>query len=162
MTRLEMRKRRELAVRRVLRERLEPEEVARVLGVSLRAVQLWVRAFRDDGRRGLLGKPHPGRHSRLTPQQVEKVRGWVTRPATEFGFATELWTGARVADIIFREFKVRYSATCVCQWLVDHGMSSQKPERVPRERDEERNRRWVREDWSRIKKRGSMKTPRYA
>lgn len=44
----------------------------------------------------LAGTPHPGRTPFLTPQQQAEALGWLTRKPTEFGFATDLWTAARV------------------------------------------------------------------
>ncbi|MGL4461837.1 MAG: winged helix-turn-helix domain-containing protein, partial [Planctomycetia bacterium] len=143
---------------RVVDDGLSCAEVARVLGVAVRSVQTWVRRFRDAGAPGLAAKPHPGRPCRLTLEQEREVKAWLQGSALDHGFATEWWTGARVAAIIQRRFGVAYHPRYLCQWLVAHGQSSQKPQREPKERDPARIAAWiaawVSDEWPRIKKSG--------
>ena len=63
-----------------------------------------------------------------------------------------LWTCARVAQVIDREFGVTYHADHVGRLLHSLGFTPQKPRRRARERDEEAIERWRRVDWPRIKK----------
>ena len=74
------------------------------------------------------------------------------RGARAHGHATDLWTTARVARVIFREFRVRYHRAHVGRLLHGLGWSVQKPERRALERNEERIEHWKREIWPRIKK----------
>jgi transposase len=69
------------------------------------------------------------------------------------GYRTELWTLARVADLIAAKFGVRYHPSAVWHILRAMGWSCQKPERRARERDELAIQRWRQDDWPRIKKR---------
>jgi transposase len=67
------------------------------------------------------------------------------------GFNTPLWTCPRVADVIWREFGVRYHVDHIGRVLHGLGWSPQKPERRAHEHDEAGIQRWVKVEWPRIK-----------
>ena len=94
-----------------------------------------------------------GRPRKLSATQEQIVRRWLRSPASEHGFGTELWTGARLAGLMAEEFGVRFHASYLSAWLRARGLTPQKPERVPRERDPQAVARWLERDWPRIKKR---------
>jgi transposase len=148
----ELENRRRLAVARV-NEGYAQAEVARFPGVNVRSVRRWVAAHRSEGDPGLAATVAPGQPARLTAAQVGVVQGWLARPATDFGFATELWTAPRVAELIEKELGVAYHPRYLNEWLTARGVTPQKPRRVPRERDQTEIGRWVAEELPRIKKR---------
>jgi transposase len=147
----ELERRRLLAVDRV-RSDYTHQEVADFFGVCRQTVTKWMKAYREKGRKGLKAKPHPGRVPKLTAKQEREVISWFARSPTEFGYATELWSGPRVANLIRRKFRVKFHPRYVNQWLAQRRITSQKPERRARERDDREVRRWLREEWPRIKK----------
>jgi transposase len=147
----ELERRRRLAVSRV-RSGYTQQEVAVFLGVHPRSVQRWMRAYREDGVRGLKAKPVPGRPPTLSIRQERAVLQWFRKSPRDFGFPTELWTGRRVSELIQRKFHKRFHPRYVNQWLAERRITSQKPERQARERNEREVRRWLREEWPRIKK----------
>jgi transposase len=152
----ELERRRLLAVRRIL-DGYSVEEVAEFLGVDAGSVRRWRAAFVRDGWAGLRARPVPGRPTKLTRTQEKIVLRWLDDPPTAFGFSTELWTAARLADLIRQEWGIALSPRYLPRWLRRRGFSPQKPERVPHERNDEALAAWVRDDWPRIKK-----TPRPA
>ena len=91
--------RRLLAVERV-NQGYSQTDVAAFLGVSDRAVRYWMKAYRARGRDGLRTPGHPGRPVKLSPGQVAEVLSWFRQSPTAFGYATHLWTAARVAALI--------------------------------------------------------------
>lgn len=147
----ELERRRVLAIHRLL-DGYTPEEVADFLGVDPSTVRRWRAAFGCDGWAGLGARAIPGRPTKLTRTQEKVVRRWLDDPPTAFGFSTELWTGARLADLIRQEWGIDLSPRYLPDWLRRRGLSPQKPERVPRERNDEAIAAWVRGDWPRIKK----------
>jgi transposase len=150
-TSTELERRRRLAVSRV-RSGYTQQGVADFLGVRLRSVQRWMQAYRKAGIRGLKAKPAPGRPPTLSPRQEQAVLRWFGKSPREFGFPTELWTARRVAELIQRKFRKRFHPHYINQWLAERRITSQKPERQARERNQREVRRWLREEWPRIKK----------
>ncbi len=136
----------------LLEEGYQPVEVAQKLGVDRRSVRRWKASNRKKGLLALKAKPSPGRPSRLISEDKEKLRQEILKGAQAKGFATDLWTCPRIADLIHREFKVRYHVDHICRLLHSLGFSPQKPERRALERDEKSIRRWVKVQWPKVKK----------
>ena len=148
----ELEHRRLLAVQRVL-EGYSTEEVAEFLGVDPRSVRRWVAAHREAEDEGLIARPVSGRPPKLTSTQEKIIRRWLADKPTEHGFATDLWTGPRLALMIRQEFGIGLNPKYLTVWLRRRGFTPQKPRRVPRQRDPEEIAAWLRTQWPRIKKR---------
>jgi transposase len=106
--------------------------------------------YRQGGDQGLAAKPHPGRRPKLTPARQRMVLGWLRKNPKSFGFATELWTARRIAQVIERKFGVHYNHRYLNAWLTARDISPQKPQRRPRERDDQAIQEWVSVQWPRI------------
>ena len=154
----ELEHRRRLAVQRVL-EGYSTEEVADFLGVDGSTVRRWVAAFREQGDKGLLAGSVPGRPRKLTTTQEKIVRRWLIESPLKLGFATDLWTGPRLAHLIQQEFGIRFHPQYLNAWMRDRGFTPQKPQRVPRGRDPDAIAEWLATQWPRIKKRHADKEP---
>jgi transposase len=150
-TAAEKESRRRLAVQRVS-EGWSQQAVAEFLGVHPVTVNKWVRAHRAAGDEGLKAAPHPGRTPFLTDAQQRRVLGWLARKPSEFGFATDLWTARRMAELIRKKIGVTYHPNYLREWLTRRGYSPQKPVKRAKERDPAAIAGWVREDWTRIQK----------
>jgi transposase len=111
-----------------------------------------MQAYREFGRAGLKAKPTPGRPPKLSAVQERRVLSWFRRSPGEFGFPTELWTASRVTELIRRRFHKEFHPHYINQWLAQRRITPQKPARQARERNERKVRRWLREEWPRIKK----------
>ena len=147
----ELERRRVRAVK-LLGEGYQPVEVARMLGVDRRCVRRWRRAHREQGKAGLGARPAPGRPAALSGRDKKRLTRLLLKGAQTAGFATDLWSCPRVAELIDAEFGIRYHADHVGRILHSLGFSPQRPERRALERDEAEIRRWVTEQWPRIKK----------
>jgi transposase len=144
--------RRRLAIERI-QEGYSARAVADFLGVDPSSVRRWLAAFRRHGGDALAARPVPGRPPKLTGTQEKVVRRWLDDKPTEHGFATELWTGSRRAQLIEQEWGIHFHPNYLESWLRRRGFTPQKPQRVARERDDEAVARWLETDWPRIKKR---------
>jgi transposase len=154
---LEQRRRHAIAM---LKQGMEPALVAKTLGTSLVSVGRWRKACRVGGVEALNAKPVPGRPLKLSLAERRRLAGLLLKGPIYHGFATELWTLARVAEVIESHFGVSYHPSQVWRILVALGWSCQKPESRARERDEESIARWRRVDWPRIKKRREIRAKR--
>ena len=146
---LELERRRRLAVQRV-EEGHSQKVVADMFGLHPKTVSRWVGEFRSRGDPGLAAKPHPGRAPKLPRRKHGLLLGWLRKNPKSFGFANELWTGPRVAQLIKRKFGVCYHPRYVNEWLTAHNITPQKPQRQPRRRNEKRIQAWLRHEWPRI------------
>ena len=137
-------------------ERRPLREIASLLGVGITSVSRWKRTWKVEG---LAANPHPGRPSRLSEKQrVSLVEVLLAGPVAA-GYHTDLWTCRRVAQVVWKRFRVRYHPDHVRKILHDLGFSPQKPRRVAREQDAEAVERWRKTDWPRIKKKQNDTAP---
>jgi transposase len=157
-TRAEQEARRRLAVTRV-GEGWSPADTAAFLGVHVETVRKWVRAYKAGGTDGLAGTPHPGRKPFLTPDQEAEALGWLTRKPTAFGFRTDLWTAARVAQLIRDRLGVAFHPSYPREWLSRRGYSPQKPARRAKQRDPVALDRWRKDEYPAVQKRSRRATP---
>jgi transposase len=146
---LERRRVRALAL---LKEGLLPVEVARRVGVDRRSVRRWKRSAYRRGAAGVRAKPAPGRPPKLDSEHKRRLEALLLEGAQAAGFHTDLWTCPRVAELIERRLGVRYHVDSIGRLLHELNWSAQKPTRRALERDEKAIRRWVHEDWPRVKK----------
>ena len=157
-TRAESEARRRLAVTRVGEGR-SPADVAAFLGVHVETVRKWVRAHKAGGDDGLAGTPHPGRKPFLTPGQEAEALGWLTRKPTAFGFRTDLWTAARVAQLVREKFGVAYHPGYLREWLSKRRRAPQKPVRRAKQRDPVALDRWLKDEYPAVQKKSRPATP---
>lgn len=147
---LERRRRRAIEL---LQHGQSPVEVAQAVGCDRRSVRRWSAAFKKRGAPALKARVALGRPSRLDAKAKRKLEKALLRGAVAAGFSTDLWTCPRVAQLIEEQFGITYHVDHVCRLLHGLGWSPQKPQRRAIERDEEAIQRWVKREWSRIKKR---------
>jgi transposase len=128
-------------------------DVVNALGVTAQAASRWYRAWRAGGREALVGAARLGRRSRLSDEQVGQVEAALLTGPKAHGFTTDMWTLARVADVIEHVTGVRYSATQTWQVLRQRlGWTRQRPARRAVERDDAAIEARVKQDWPRIKR----------
>jgi transposase len=133
-------------------------KVAELVGAGLTSVKRWKAAWKKGGLEALAAKKHPGRAPRLSASQQRQLVRILVRGPLQAGYATDLWTCPRVAEVIQRRFGVCYHPDHVWRVLQALGWSCQAPERRARERDEAAIRRWRERDWPRIKKGNSTES----
>ena len=136
----------------LLKSGLKPVEVARKLNVDRRSVRRWKAEYRSKGEEGIKARPIRGRPGRLDARQKSRLEKWLIAGAQSVGFATDLWTCPRIAQLIRDRFGISYHVDHVCRLLHSLGWSPQRPSRRAVERDEARIQNWIRCDWPRIKK----------
>jgi transposase len=143
----ELARRRQRAVE-AYHEGQSPSTIAEVLGVDRCTVHRWIRSARQPG--GL--DPIPIRRpSQLSDRQLAQLEQLLLQGATKHGWATDLWTAARVAALIQRHFGIGFHPEYVRKLLKRRlGWTSQKPQKKARERDEEGIRAWINQEFPRI------------
>jgi len=147
----QLEKRRRKAMNLMDRE-LSLNEVARRIGCHASSVMRWRDERRKHGEKGLEPKPVPGRPTKLTTRQKERLVCLLLKGAMANGYHTELWTTARIAQLIERTFGVSYHRDHIGRFMATLGWSCQKPDRRALERDEQAIEQWKRKRWPQIKK----------
>lgn len=127
-------------------------EVGRLIGCNASSVMRWRDARKRKGAEGLRVRFSPGRPPRLKPKQRVRLVKLLLRGPMVHGYRTNLWTTARIAELIQREFGVNYHRDHVGRLMHSLRWSHQKPERRAIERDEVAIEHWKQKDWPRIKK----------
>jgi transposase len=131
---------------------MRPAEVARQLGVSKQTASRWHAAWTAGGAQALHSKGPNGVRPRLSDTDLHRLAVALDQGAEAHGFTGQVWTLRRIAQVVEREFGVRYHLGHL--WAILHqriGWSVQRPIRRATERDEAAIRRWVADDWPRIK-----------
>jgi len=127
--------------------------IAAALGVSEDAVSRWLLRARDGGPDALRSRTSPGRPPKLSAAQKRLIPDFLWHGAEAYGFRGEVWTCARVAQVIEEEFGVRYHKGHVGRLLAELHWTPQVPIRRAIQRDEEAIRRWRAEVWPELRRR---------
>ena len=144
---LETRRRRGM---RMLARGIAQAEVARACGVSRQTVSNWARLRTEEAqawRRRPLGRP-----GAMSAAERAKLGKMLLAGAVANGFPTELWTLARIAKLIKREFGHAFSTVHVWRILRELGFSSQRPTGRALQRDEQAILNWKTKRWPALKK----------
>jgi len=128
------------------------QAIAAALGVTPGAVSQWLKRAAAGGVAALRNRLRPGPTPRLTAQQRARIPELLARGAEAHGFAGEVWTTARVAAVIEREFGVHYHPAHVSRLLRSVGWSVQRPIRRATQRDEAAVAAWYAERWPALKR----------
>jgi len=127
-------------------------EVGRLVGCAPSSVMRWRNARDEGGEEALEVKSASGRPPKLTDKQKRKLEKILLKGPLAAGYRTDLWTTARIAEVIERVFGVKYHRDHIGRLLHQMGWSHQKPERRAVERNQAEIDRWLAEDWPRVKK----------
>jgi transposase len=147
-TAAELERRRRRAVQ-LVEQGESPVVVARILGIRPSSLHRWRRMARQT--QGLTAKPVRGAKRRLTDSQLSELEQLLLKGAPAHGFPNELWTAARVAQVIHRSFGVEYHPEHVRKLLKRRlDWSSHKPQKRARQRNDKEVERWKADDFPRI------------
>jgi len=123
-------------------------EVAQRLRVSATAVYGWQQRWRQGGLEALASKGPSGSRCRLDEDRLRRLAEALGEGPAAHGFSTDQrWTLARVADLIFRLFRIRYTLRGTANILYRLGWSVQVPKHRAVERDEAAIMTWRKETW---------------
>jgi transposase len=127
-------------------------DVADAYGVNRTTLFRWVRRHTENGLFGLERKKVSGRPRLL--EGLDKKALWeiILKPATEFGYETDLWTIGRLHRIVQEVYETTISHDTIWRRLRDAGLTYQKPERQYFEMDEEAREEWMATEAPKIRK----------
>jgi transposase len=126
--------------------------VAQAFGVDRATLYRWMLRYQGAGEDGLYRKPGSGRPRILEDLSEHELQRLILRPASDFGYETDLWTVGRVRTIIEDTYGVSMSSDTVWRRLREAGLTYQKPERQYYEIDEKAREAWARTEIPRIRR----------
>jgi transposase len=125
--------------------------IADDFGVTRAAVYKWLKMYKKKGLQSLRRKKALGAKPKLLNKEISKLVKLLEKPATSYGFETPLWDCKRVQHLIYENFKKKIHVSNVWRLLQRLGLSYQKPQKRASEQDEAEVKRWIKEEWPKIK-----------
>ncbi len=126
-------------------------QVAARLGLDPTTVYGWLHTFLLDGVATLrYGRP-PGRPSKLTPRQKQRLCELVEAGPLAAGYPSGCWSALFIQDLIWREFGRLYNHHYLATFLRDLGFTYQKARFVSDHLDPQRRRSWREQEWPAIR-----------
>ena len=131
------------------------QDIADALGVSKGAVSQWLHTARDRGVDALRSHPGPGHPGSLTPAQKCRIPEFLSHGAEAYGFRGDVWTCARIVEVVKWEFGVSYHKDHVSRLLKELGWTPQIPVTRAIQRDEAAIERWRTDVWPDLRRRAA-------
>jgi transposase len=100
-----------------------PARIAEALQTTPQTVCQWLREYRQGGPGALAAKPVPGRPPKLNGRQRQALVRCLLKGASAFGFATDLWTCPRIAQLIEQRYGTRYHVDAIPRLMASLGFS---------------------------------------
>jgi putative transposase len=100
-----------------------PTRIAALLKTTPQTVCQWVREYRRGGAAALAANPASGRPPKLDRRKRQALVGCLLKGASAFGFATDLWTCPRIAQLIEHRYRVHYHVDAVPRVMASLGFS---------------------------------------
>jgi len=145
---------RKTAVRRVIEDGEAPSAVMASLGFCRTSIYRWLREYEEAGLEALVEKIAQGPEPKLTEKQRQQVKRWIVgKDPRQYGFDYGLWTRRIVQSLIEKKFGMAVGLTAVGRLLAKLEITPQKPLRRAYERDPERIRHWLEEDYPKLRRR---------
>ena len=127
--------------------------IAAALGVSEDTVSRWISRARAGGPEALRTRPAPGHPPKLSAAQKHLLPDFLSHGPEAYGFRGQVWTCARIAQVIEAEFGVRYHKDHVGRLLRQLRWTPQVPLTRAIQRDERAIERWRVQVWPEIRRR---------
>ena len=102
-------------------------DIAEALGVSEVSVSRWLARARDGGPRPSGPDPRRAARPNSRPARSDLIPEFLWHGAEAYGFRGEVWTCARIAQVIEEEFGVRYHKDHVGRLLKELQWTPQVP-----------------------------------
>ena len=118
-------------------------EIANAYGIDRTTLFRWLTKFGEHGQAGLQRKEGSGRPRLLGILDKNALWQIVLKPATSFGYETDLWTVGRLHRVIEEKYQTKISQDTIWRRLRDAGLTYQKPERQYFQMDEEAREQWM-------------------
>jgi transposase len=125
-------------------------DVAEMVALGEQTVRDYRNQFLVQGVASLVYHSPPGRPSKLTKTQRQKLAEWIKAGPQAAGYMSGCWNSPMIQDLIQREFGVEYHPHYICTLLKNMGFSYQKARFVSDHLNEAKRLEWRQTEWPRI------------
>lgn len=131
----------------MLADGLPVPTIAQRLSVGRSTISAWLHSFLLERFTSLHHRKSPGRPSKLSPSQKQRLCELVAAGPEAAGYSTGCWYSALLQALIWREFDVMYTVHYVSELLGNLGFSYQKARFVSDHLNEQKRQEWLRDTW---------------
>ena len=122
------------------------------LDVTRGSINRWLQWYDAAGVEGLRPKKSPGGMPKLSANQQDELVALIEGGPLACGFASGIWTGPRIGELIRQRFGVSYHNQHVPWVLHRLGFSVQRPRKRLARADREKQEVWLKKRFPAIKK----------
>lgn len=126
-------------------------DIADFFGVHRCAVSHWITTYKRYGKKALKSKKAKGANYKLSEEELKEILLILNNSAMIYDFETPLWTCKKVQQIIIKKFNKKIHTTNIMRLFKKLRLSPQKPERFSFQRDKKEVKKWLKEEWPKIK-----------
>jgi transposase len=130
-------------------------DIAEALGVSKGTVSRWLSMAEVGGPEALHSHPSAGCPPKLTADQFARLPDFLWHGAEAYGFRGDVWTCARIAQVLRWEFGVSYHKDHVSRLMKELGWTPQVPITRAIQRDEVVIEQWRQTVWPQLRRKAA-------
>jgi transposase len=101
--------------------------IAEDLGVHVRTLQRWLRAYQQTRLTGLTLRWRSGRRARIPAAMAPEILGWILQGPSGCGLERANWTSAELATQLYRTHGVTVSASTMRAFCASSGVRPYRP-----------------------------------
>jgi transposase len=133
------------AALKLRRKGVSAADIAASFGIQQQTVYNWTSKAKRSGSTSLRSTKTTGSPPAFDEKQFRALFAAMRRPASELGYATDLWSGPRVRHFLKHQLGVVYHPKYMPRFLRRLGLITRFPERRALEQDPEAVREWKEE-----------------
>lgn len=126
-------------------------DIADFFGVHRCSVSDWISSHKKYGKEKLKSKKANGPAFKYNVEEIKKLLNLLQDNAMMHGFETPLWTCKQIQTVMKKITNKKLHTTNIMRLLQRTGLTPQKPERRASQRDDIAVKRWLEEEWPKIK-----------
>lgn len=132
------------------------KETAEILGVAAETTSRWYSSYKKSGKKAIkvkqVGRPKNTGKTLTDEQERQIIRQLIDTTPQQLKFKFALWTREAVKQLIKHELDIDMPISTVGHYLKKWQFTSKKPIKRAYERKDENTKRWLNEEYPKIKK----------
>jgi transposase len=129
-----------------------PSELSLDYGYDKSSIHRWVNDYKSNKEITRSKNPGSGRPSKINTENGKRLLKIILKPASDYGFETDLWNTSRLQVICKKNLKIKISHMAIWRFLVRFEQSFKKVQKQYYETDLNEQENWKNETLSEIKK----------